>query len=115
MQVRTTNGGMSSLGPEIDDLIFAPEEDGDVEVVYPGLLSLRELELVEAEQVGHMPTGDQPPIDRLGDLLLGVADPVYQWPTADELVHGRDERWGRRRGIGGCLFGLPVRFGSWKQ
>jgi hypothetical protein len=85
------------------DLVFAPGEDRDVEVVYPGFLSLRELELVEAEQAGHMPAGDQPPFDRLGDLLLGVADPVYQWPAADELVqvlHGRDERRGRRGGYG---------------
>jgi hypothetical protein len=88
----------------LDDLILAPEEDGDVEVVYSGLLGLRELELVEVEQAGHMPAGDQPPVDVLGDLLLAIADLIHQWSAADELVqvlHGRDERWGRRRGA--CL------------
>lgn len=83
------------------DLVLAPEEDGDVEVVYPGLLRLREVELVEAEQPGHLHTAAQPPVDGAGDLLLGVPDPVHERAAADEVVQvldGGDERRRRRRG-----------------
>jgi len=85
------------------DLVLAPEEDGDVELVYPGLLGLRQLELVEAEEARHLNPAAKPPVDGVGDLLLGVADPVRQWAAADEAVEvplGRAERRGRggRRG-----------------
>ena len=85
------------------DLVLAPEEDGDVELVYPGLLGLRQLELVEAEEARHLNPAAKPPVDGVGDLLLGVADPVHQWAAADEVVEvplGRAERRGRggRRG-----------------
>ena len=89
------------FGSVLGDLVLAPEEDGDVEVVYPDFLGLRQLELVEAEQASDLTSAAQPPVDGLGDLLLGVADPVHQRPAADEVVqvlHGRDERRGRRRG-----------------
>lgn len=85
----------------LEDLVLAPEEDGDVEVVNPGLLGLRQLELVEAEQARDLTPAAQPPVDGLGDLILGVADPVHQRAAADEVVqvlHGRDQRRGRRRG-----------------
>lgn len=86
------------------DLVLAPEEDGDVEVVYPGLLGVRQLELVEAEEARHPSPGEKPAVDGLGDLLTGVADPVHQRAAADEVIqvlHGRDERRGRRRRRGG--------------
>lgn len=89
------------FGPVLDDLVLAPEEDGDIEVVYPGLLGLRQLELVEAEKASDLTSAAQPLVDGLGDLLLGVADPVHQRAAADEVIqvlHGRDERRGGRRG-----------------
>jgi hypothetical protein len=50
------------------------------------ILSLRELELVEVEQAGHMPAGNQPPVDVLGYLFLVIVDLIHQWSAVDELV-----------------------------
>jgi len=93
------------LGSVLHDLVLAPEEDGDVEVVYPGLLGLGQLDLVEAEEARQPSPGEKPAVDGLGDLLIGVADPVHQRADVDEVVqvlHGRDERRGRRRGGDGA-------------
>ena len=82
------------------NLVLAPEEDGDVELVYPGLLGLRQLELVEAEEARHLSPAAKPPVDGVGDLLLGVADPLHQWAAADEVAEvplGRAERRGGAR------------------
>lgn len=81
------------------DLVLAPEEDGDVELVNPGLLGLRQLELVEAEEARHVNPAAKPPADGVGDLLFGIADPVHQWTAAYEAVEvPRAKRRGWRRG-----------------
>lgn len=84
----------------LDDLVLAPEEDGDVELVYPGLLGLRQLELVEAEEARHLNPAAKPPVHGAGDPLPGVADPAHQRAAADELVevlHGGRRGGARRR------------------